>query len=238
MGPDLGGSSTGVGGSSSEGSGTTAVAEGEGEGSSESSGGSVLDGTSSGGSSDDGHTSTTDGGCPLGSEGCPCNAGICESDLSCLEDTCQSSECDGDVFEPNDVEAEATDLGEINDNDGNGGVVSGSLHLAGDVDWFRYSGNDDVTGNVDPERELVASGGLRLCKFIECGNGLAETEFECPVGTQYALSTMARPGCCASDGIALPDLNCTGVTEDNSTVYIRLDQPDAACVTYAVSYHY
>jgi hypothetical protein len=67
---------------------------------------------------------------------------------------------------------------------------------------------------------------------------LAETEFECPAGTQYALSTMARPGCCATDAIALPDLNCAGDTEDNATVYIRVDQPEAACVTYSVSYHY
>jgi hypothetical protein len=230
-------SSESSGASESDGtSSTTAVADGSADGSSESSG--PLPGTSSSGTTDDGPTSTTDGGCPPGSEGCPCDAGRCERDLMCLGDVCQSSQCDGDVFELNDAEDQAMDLGEINDDNDNGGVVSASLHHAGDVDWYRYLGQDDFPSNVDPARELVASGGLRLCKFLECDNGLAETEFECPVGTQYALSTMARPGCCSSDGFALADLNCTGVTEDNATVYIRVDQPDAACVTYAVSYHY
>jgi hypothetical protein len=233
-GPDLGGSSTGTStGEAADTSSTTAIPEGTGSGEpGESSSGSPSESSSSGGLD-----TTTDDGCPLGSEGCPCSAGVCDDDLTCLGDICQTV-CEEDVFEPNDEEAAATDLGEINDNDDNGGVLSASLHHAGDVDWYRYYGNDDITGNVDPARELVASGNLRLCKFLECDAGLLETEFECPPGTQYALSTMARPGCCASDGFALPDLNCAGVTEDNATVYLRVDQPEPACVTYSISYHY
>lgn len=228
-GPDLGDSSSTTSASTSDGPGSTAVGEGSAGGTST----GPLDGTST----SDGPSSSDDG-CPLGTAGCSCNAGTCDSELTCLDGVCESAQCDGDVFEPNDSEDEATDLGQINDNDSNGGVVAASLHEPGDVDWYRYLGDDDITGDVDPARSLVASGGLRLCKFLECDNGLAQTEFECPVGTQYALSPMARPGCCASEGFALPDLDCTGVIEDNATVYIRLDQPDAACVTYAVSYHY
>lgn len=235
-GPGLGESSTGAEDTGGRGSSTTTgVAEGTGDGETR---GSSSDGGPPGtSSSDGGPPTTTDEGCPPGSEGCPCSAGVCDGDLVCLEGTCQVV-CDEDVFEPNDDEAAASDLGEINDNDGNGGVLSASLHHAGDVDWYRYYGNDDITGNVDPTRELVSSGTVRLCKFLECDNGLAETEIECPAGTQYALSTMARPGCCASSGFALPDLNCTGVTEDNATVYLRVDQPEPACATYSVSYHY
>ncbi|MCH9688013.1 MAG: hypothetical protein K0V04_41670, partial [Deltaproteobacteria bacterium] len=125
-----------------------------------------------------------------------------------------------------------------NDNDDNGGVVSASLHTPGDVDWYQYQGDDDVTGNVNPEREVVASAGLRLCKFLECNVGLDETEFECPVGTQYGLSPMGRAGCCAEGGVALPDLNCTGTFDDSATVYIRVDAPERPCVTYSVAYHY
>jgi hypothetical protein len=214
---------------------TTAIPDGTGTG--EPGEGSSSGAPPSGSSSSDGGPASTDEGCPPGSDGCPCSAGICDGDLACIDDTCQVA-CDGDVFEPNDDEASAVDLGEINDNDGNGGVLSASLHHAGDVDWYFYTGNDDITGNVDPARALVASGGLRLCKFLECDNGLAETEFECPPGTQYALSTMARPGCCANDGFGLEDLNCTGVIEDNATVVLRVDQPEPACVTYSISYHY
>jgi hypothetical protein len=233
-GPDLAESSTGASSSEDRGdSSTTAVAEGTGEGDS-----SGPPPASSSSSSDDGMlTSTTDDGCPLGSEGCPCNAGVCDDDLECLDGTCQVV-CTEDLYEPNDAEDAATDLGEIDDDDDHGGVLSASLHHVGDVDWFRYYGNDDFPSVVDPTRELVASGGLRLCKFLECDAGLVETEFECPVGTQYALSPMARPGCCASDGFALANLDCAGVTEDNTTVYIRVDQPEPACVTYSISYHY
>lgn len=237
-GSDLGASSTGVGSSGGEDPSTTTTTPstvgGSGE-SGSSTGPSSLDDT---GTSTESPADTSTGGCPLGTEGCPCDGGACERELSCLADTCQDAQCDGDVFEDNDDESSPTDLGEINDNDDNGGIVSASLHHPGDVDWYRYQGDDDFTGNVDPARELVSSAGVRLCKFLECDNGLAETEFECPAGTQYALSTMARPGCCATGGVALPDLNCTGVSEDNAAVYIRVDQGEEACVTYSVSYHY
>lgn len=234
-GPSLGDSSTAAEASTSADAGSsTAVAEGSAEGSADST--AAASGSASTGTTD-APTGSSGEGCPPGSEGCPCSAGTCDGDLACLDDTCQVV-CEEDVFEPNDDEASATDLGELTDSDDDGGVLSASLHHAGDVDWFRYAGNDDITGNVDPARALVASGGLRLCKFLECDNGLPQTEFECPAGTQYALSSMARPGCCSSDGFALADLNCTGVTEDNASVLIRVDAPEPACVTYSVSYHY
>ncbi len=176
--------------------------------------------------------------CIVGTEGCPCDADTCEGELVCVGDLCQQAQCEGDVFEDNEDESTATFLGEINDNDGNGGIVSASLHFPGDVDWFSYQGDDDFTANVDPAREVVSAADVRMCKFIECDNGLSETEFECPAGTDYALSPMARPGCCATGDIELPDLNCTGVSEDNAMVYIRIDMPAEDCVPYSVSYHY
>lgn len=237
-GPDLGTTTTGPGSTDTTGpegpSTMTRGGTGDGSGGS-SSGPSPLDGTST----SDGPTDTSTGTCPPGTEGCPCDAGACEGALLCLGDVCQAAQCDGDVFEPNDDEADPTDLGEIDDSDDNGGIVSGSLHHPGDVDWYRYQGDDDITGNVDPARAIVSSAGLRVCKFLECDNGLGQTEFECPAGTQYALSTMARPGCCVTGGgIELPDLNCTGVSEDNAAVYIRVDQGEDECVTYSVAYHY
>ncbi|MCA9649473.1 MAG: hypothetical protein KC501_06165 [Myxococcales bacterium] len=192
------------------------------------------DGTSSG---DEAGSSSE--GCVPGTEGCRCAEGeLCNGELVCVGGTCSPAQCDGDVFEPNDDEGSAFFLGMINDNDGNGGIVSASLHVPGDVDWFSYQGDDDITGNVDPARALVSSTGVRLCKFLECDNGLGQTEFECPVGSQYAFSPEGRPGCCANGDVALPDLDCDGVIEDNAMVYIRIDEPEEACVTYSVSYHY
>ncbi|MEX1362000.1 MAG: hypothetical protein AB1Z98_02675 [Nannocystaceae bacterium] len=186
----------------------------------------------------DASDTSTDDGCIPGTEGCSCDAGACDTDLICLGDTCVALQCDGDVFEANDDESTAYFLGMIDDDDDNGGIVSASLNYPGDVDWFSYQGDDDFLSNVDPARELVSSAGLRLCKFIECDNGLENTVFECPAGTDYAFSPEGRVGCCSSGGIALDDLNCSGVTEDNAMVYLRIDQPAEDCVTYSVSYHY
>ncbi len=182
-------------------------------------------------------SSSSGPGCTPGTTDCSCDAGTCQDDLVCLGDTCHELQCDGDVFEDNDQESTAIDLGEIDDGD-RSVIVSGSLHHPGDVDWYVYHGDDDFGSMVDPARELVASGGLRLCKFVECDVGLADTELECPVGTDYALSTMARPGCCDDTDFELADLNCTGTTEDSANVYIRVDQPSRECISYSISYHY
>ena len=182
---------------------------------------------------------SSDDGCLPGTLDCACDEGeTCAGELLCLGGVCQDPQCGGDIHEPNDDEANAVYLGQIDDSDDSGGVFSGSLHHDGDVDWFYYQGDDDFTGNVDPARQLVSSGQVRLCKFLECDNGVSETEFECPAGTAYALSPMARPGCCATGDVVLPDLNCAGVTEDNAMIYMRVDMPEDACVTYSVAYHY
>ncbi len=201
------------------------------------------DGTSTGmaestGVADSSGGSDSSGGCPPGTEGCPCDAAACGAGLRCVDDTCEAVTCRADDNEPNEDEASATDLGQISDLDIDGGTVVGSLHSEDDVDWYVYLGDDDPVSNVDPARSIQASGGVRLCKFFECEAGLAQTDFECPLGSDYALAN-ARPGCCSVAGdVALPDLDCEGVAEDNATVYIRVDQPDAVCVTYELDYHY
>lgn len=194
----------------------------------------------SGGDSTGSGSGTTEDGCTPGTEGCPCDADTCMGDLQCVDGTCQGVQCDPDVFEANEDENNAYDLGDITDSDSDGSVVSASV-APGDVDWFRYHGEDVVTGNVDPARELVAAAPVRMCKFLECDNGLDTTEFECPKNAEYALSEMARPGCCITGsrgGIELPDLNCTGVVGDDATVYIRVDNAESGCVSYSVSFHY
>lgn len=186
-------------------------------------------------------SSESDGGpgCPVGGAGCPCDEGACDDGLSCVEDICSArSSCDEDLLEPNDDEAMPTLLGEINDNDGNGSSIFGTLDGPDDVDWYRYTGDDDITGNVDPARFVDANAIVRLCKFAECENGLEHTEFDCPPETEVATSPLGRPGCCAAQGVALGDANCTGVLEDNMDVYMRVDQGGAACVDYELIYHF
>ncbi len=197
-------------------------------------------------SSSSGSTSTTDAqssgessGCPIATLGCSCDGETCSDGLVCVDGLCEPpSACDVDLLEPNDEEAMPTLLGEISDDDDDGGSIFGTLDGPDDVDWYRYTGDDDILSNVDPARFVKATGGLRLCKFAECEGGIADTDFECPAETEAATSPLGRPGCCAPAGIVLGDANCTGVLEDNMQVFMRVDQAEDACTAYELIYHF
>jgi hypothetical protein len=148
-----------------------------------------------------------------------------------------AQQCPADVSEPNDSEEEAQSLGQFNDCDGNGGSISGVLSL-GDEDWFTYTGTDAFGCIVDPEREIVTEGSLRICKFAECLNGLENTELTCPPGTQSATSPAGRPGCCGSSGFKMGVFDCAGTINDSANVYIRIDQGVPQCTQYTLNYHY
>lgn len=159
--------------------------------------------------------------------------------MLCVADMCEEPlVCAADDNEENDDEEGAVDLGEINDNDNSGSSVAGVLDHADDADWFVYVGDDDVGFVVDPTREITADGGLRLCKFLECVDGIDVTEAPCPPGTTDATSPAGRPGCCDDTGFEMGALNCTGTSEDAATVYIRIDQPSQQCVEYTLQYHF
>lgn len=178
-------------------------------------------------------------GCPVGTLGCACEDDTCSDGLVCEDGLCEPpSACDVDPLEPNDDESMPTLLGEISDDDDDGGSVFGTLDGPDDVDWYRYTGDDDILSNVDPARFVKATGGVRLCKFAECEGGVSDTDFECPAETDAATSPLGRPGCCAPAGIALGDANCTGVLEDNMQVFMRVDQAQGACTAYELIYHF
>jgi hypothetical protein len=143
--------------------------------------------------------------------------------------------------EPNDTEPTATSLGAIGDCDDEGDMISGVLDGPTDADWYKIDGNDASSFCVvDPSRSLQSSSPVRLCKFIQCKNG-ESTNFSCPGGTTPATSPQGRPGCCSMGGFTIGDLGCGGSTldSDNSTIYLRLDNPQgAACPSYTVAYHY
>ncbi len=178
--------------------------------------------------------------CPAGMQGCPCDVGACDSDSVCVGDVCEALEnCAVDGYEPNESEDAAVDLGTLGDGDDPGSIAA-TLDHEDDVDWFRYSGEDNfgLPPGVAPGRELSANGGLRMCKFFECSDGIAVVEFECPAESELAQSPAGRPGCCGMGTIQLDDFNCTGGTDDSAQVFIRLDNADAQCVDYTVGYEF
>lgn len=135
--------------------------------------------------------------------------------------------------ESNDTESSAIYLGAIDDHDGSGGIVEGTLN-GNDTDWYFYDGADVAGAFVDATVDVMAASTVRVCQFFECDGIMVD----CPEDTTPETSPSGRPGCCSSMGFDLaPD--CSAVFDQSSTVYIRLDKPPAiACVDYSLAYHY
>lgn len=153
--------------------------------------------------------------------------------------TSTGSGCADPGTEPNENEATATDLGTIGDCDNMGASVSGVLHSAFDVDWFKFHGVDGSSFcSTDPSRHITNTS-VRMCKFIQC-DGSEANNFSCPSGTTSATSPDGRPGCCAMGDISF-SLTCGSSTlnADNAMVFIRVDNPNAvSCPAYQIDYHY
>jgi hypothetical protein len=195
---------TGSGGDGGHGGGSSSNSAGPGAGGP----GSVA---SSGSSSSAGHGGASSSSSGSGGEAC----------------------ADADTAEQNETESTAFDLGGIDDCDGSGSEHQGTL-AAGDVDWFKYQGDDTFGCVVDPTREVTSMGSFRFCKFAQCERG--NPGVTCPSGTTPESSPDGRPGCCGSDGFDLA-LDCSG-SDDNASIYMRLDQPQPACSTYTLEWHY
>lgn len=202
---------------------------------------------SSSGVADESSSSSAEGssstGCTPGELDCACDAGTCAEGLECIDDVCgEIADCQDDEWGDITTEATAHFLGEINDNDDNGGTVVGVLTGPDDVDWFRYDGTDALLNTVDPFRTIVASAPVRFCKFANCPgpDGIADTEFPCEDGAVATTSPDGRPGCCAESLIHVPDAVCgsSGINDDSMAVWIRVDQAEEACVSYAFDYHF
>ncbi len=142
--------------------------------------------------------------------------------------------CDAADAEPNDSEANAIDLGTVDDDDGDGGIVSGILAGVGDTDWYKYYGDDTFPGVAEPERSLSSSDPVRLCKFMQCVDG--DGSPSCPGGTDPATSPDGREGCCGDTGFTM-GIECSG-TDDDNMIYFRVQTTTNDCVTYSVEYHY
>lgn len=187
-------------------------------------------------SSSSGDPTDPTGGCTPGTQGCDCDEGECAGGLMCANDVCvQDVECGIDIYEDNNTEADAADLGILGDGD-DPVTITGVLE-GDDVDWFTYLGEDNLLSSVGPARELTTAGALRMCKFAECGNDLFATEVTCPEGTAVAESPEGRPGCCGDDSFEI-ELNCLDVIDDDAQVWIRFDQGLADCTQFTLEYQY
>ena len=184
-----------------------------------------------------GDPETTSSGCTPGTQGCECDEGACVGGLTCNDDVCVVDvNCGVDIYEDNNTEATAADLGTITDDDDDAVTITAVLE-GDEVDWFTYLGTDSILSSVNPARTLTTAGALRMCKYVECSNDLFATEVTCPEGTVSTESPEGRPGCCGDDSFEI-ELGCSGVIDDEARVYIRFDQGLGDCTQYTLEYHY
>ena len=190
-------------------------------------GGGGDGGSGASSSSSSGHTSSSSSSSSSGSS----SSGSSSSSSS----SSSGMPCPDPGIEPNETEATAVDLGGISDNDSDAASVSGVLDSVDDVDWYKYHGDDTFGYVVDPTRGLTTPDNLRLCAFFDCDDG-SDAAVTCNGGATSAQSPDGRPGCCHSQGFTA-DIDCSS-SDDSAEVFIRLDKPVPACVTYDLMYHY
>ncbi|MCX4247743.1 hypothetical protein [Paraliomyxa miuraensis] len=182
---------------------------------------------------------TTDDGCPVGTEGCPCDAGsTCDEGLSCSDEgscevplACRSIDTD-----PHGDEATAIVLGNVGcDSVIDLGVV-GTLD-GPQTDWYRYFGNEGlVLCTEQPQATVTAAIDTEVCVYMQCLEGSA-SGVSCAGGSAAATSPEGRPGCCGQDEAHIDDFECGGFfTPKNADVWISIASGRNDCVDYGLSY--
>lgn len=211
------------------------------------SGGTVSGTTTSGSSEGSGSVADsgsdtaepTTEGCPVGTEGCPCDAGsACDEGLTCnAGGTCEAPPaCRSIDTDPHADEATATVLGNV----GCDSVID--LGLIGtldgpETDWYRYFGNEGlVLCGEQPEATVVAAIATEVCVYMECLEGSA-SGVSCAAGSSPATSPDGRPGCCGQDQAHINDFDCGGfLTPKNADVWISIASAENGCVDYELAY--
>lgn len=154
-----------------------------------------------------------------------CNAtGTCEA--------CQDQACDTiDMYEPNDSQAAAYDLGNRSDCEHH--ALCGALATAGDVDWYTYFGEDDFGCNVNSTVEFD-SPDIRVCQYWACET--TPTTQSCPSGTQPDTAPGGQHGCC---GNGMWDHDpCEGLAfdDENARVWIKVERLNGSgCSAYPLA---
>ncbi|MEM1029538.1 MAG: hypothetical protein AAGN82_04265, partial [Myxococcota bacterium] len=112
--------------------------------------------------------------------------------------------CPDPYPEPNDTQANATELPALPDSCDSSQMVTQGVLSGNDTDWFAY----DAKASFCIENtfgSIAGDGQARICAFYECDTG--STTVTCDAGTQPATAPQGQEGCCSSDEVS-PSVNC------------------------------
>lgn len=187
-------------------------------------------------------TSTTDdsaddssGGCPPGTEGCPCDVGsTCEGELLCEGGVCLGEPaCEQPEGEPNDDEASAVMLDGVTCN-AMGTNTEGAFGGA-ESDWLVFRASDNIACFGGPQIEVTADIDVAVCAFPICADG--DASVTCEGGSDEEESPEGVAGCCDQNGVRF-DFDCGIAVAQTADVLVRLTSVDAGCSPYAMEYTY
>lgn len=151
-----------------------------------------------------------------------------------------------DNGDPGGSENLATVLPETDDCDNNYKTMTGVMKGAVDVDFYKLSALDKGISlshpagcSLDTDFEAQTAG-TELCVFMRCKNSTVDAVTGCESGTP-TTSDIGMKGCCAAaPGHALPQWDCSGITDDDSAdVFMRVRQINGdRCLPYTVKYRF
>ncbi|MCA9650755.1 MAG: hypothetical protein H6712_31060 [Myxococcales bacterium] len=178
------------------------------------------------------------GGCPAGTEGCPCVEGIeCDAGLVCSDaGSCElAPACRSVDAEPNDDEGSATMLMAVDCNNmfdlGVIGTIDGP-----ETDWWQYFGAEGVIlCSEEPQVTVSADIDLEVCVYVDCLEGNT-TGVGCTGGSVAADSPEGRPGCCGTNAAHVSGYDCSGgiLTPKNVYVYVSVATDQVVCIDYGM----
>jgi hypothetical protein len=183
------------------------------------------------------------------------NGGVCDDGNPCTDnDMCSAGTCEGqpvvvpDIYEPNNHNSEAHNLGEAKDSDDFPvGSVTAVMSHDETQDWYKFHTDDTDALFVDTEPRVVltqpAGANYRICIHLQCDGDDGMAELDCKAG-ELSTNTVGYVACCddGSDGTTevrfQPD--CGGIfqwSEDGMT-YIEITKNDSADICEEYSFQW
>ena len=146
-----------------------------------------------------------------------------------------------DAYEPNDTEGTSADLGELQDDPDSSRSITASLSYLRDVDFYAVHIKDTGFGG-DPNITVSVPEGFSVTTTFVCDTG-SVIETECLQGEPD------QDGCRGTDSItdeignvsytndviAASTTDCTGTSDDDGMLYIRVEASSPSKCSYSLT---